>query len=53
MITQKHFYISKKFLGLVFSIDFDLPQGMTKRIAVIELKLLFIGFWITFDEKNK
>lgn len=51
-ITNYHIYTSKKFLGLVFGIDFNVPQLLTKKTyCVIEIKLFFVGFWLAIDEK--
>ena len=52
MKIEKHLYTSKKFLGLVFGIDFNVPQIINKKTyCLIEIKLFFIGFWMVIDEK--
>lgn len=50
-ITQ-YLYTSKKFLGLVFGIDFNPPQLISKKTyCVIEIKLFFVGFWMVIDKE--
>ncbi len=52
MKITKHFYTSKKFLGIVAGIDFNVPQIMSKKTyCVIEIKLFFVGLWIVIDAK--
>lgn len=52
MKITKHFYTSKKFLGIVLGIDFNVPQIINKKTyCLIEIKLFFIGFWMVIDEK--
>jgi len=54
MITRKsYFYTSKKFLGFVLSFDCDIPQGYGYTFLLIEIKLFFVGFWITFNKDKK
>lgn len=46
-------YFTKKFQGLVFSIDCDVPQlYIYKTVFVFTIKFIFFGFWIAFDTKN-
>ena len=51
MRIHRHIYLSKKFLGIVFALDFNTAQGVFKRYCVFEVKFLFFGFYILFDEK--
>lgn len=40
-------YISKKFLGFVFAIDFDKPIHHDQKWNVLfEIKFLWLGFWV-------
>lgn len=50
-----HFYSTRKFLGLVISFDFDRAQCNPEWVNFfsIEVKFLFVGFWISFEKKYK
>lgn len=49
---NKRLFFTKKFQGFVFSIDFDVPQGFSKTVCVFTFKFIFIGMWISFDNKT-
>ena len=52
MKITKHAYTSKKFLGFVVGVDFNVPQLLTKKTyCIIEVKLFFVGIWIAIDAK--
>lgn len=50
--SKSYFYTSSKFLGLVFSLDCSVPQHDFKNptVLVVEVKFLFVGFWIDFTK---
>lgn len=50
MKVKNHFWVSKKFQGVGIMFDFDVPQCSNKTYCVFSFKLLFVGFWISFDE---
>lgn len=50
--VNRRMFFTKKFQGLVFSIDCDVPQGGEYlTICVFTFKFLFIGMWISFNKK--
>jgi len=53
MDIDKHFYTSKNFLGFVIRFDCSVPQAYRYTMLVIEFKLFYVGFWITFNKDNK
>lgn len=50
--VYRRIFFTKKFQGLVLSIDFDVPQGFNKTLCVFTFKFIFIGMWISFDSKT-
>lgn len=51
MKINKNAYLSKKFQGFGFIIDFDVPQTINKTIFVIKIKFIFFGAWIILKDK--
>jgi hypothetical protein len=46
-------FFTKKFQGIVFSIDCDVLQGWEyTTICVFTIKFLFVGMWVSFDKKT-
>jgi len=43
MKIKRHAFFSKKFQGLGFIIDFNVPQVMNYTYCVIHLKFIFFG----------
>lgn len=53
VIFDYHFFLSKKFQGLVLSFDFDVPQNFVRQTYfVVTVKFLFFGFWIGCEKNN-
>jgi len=50
---NRNLFFTKKFQGLVFSIDCDVPQGFEYfTICVVTVKFVFIGMWISIGKKT-
>jgi hypothetical protein len=51
--VNRRMFFTKKFQGIVFSIDCDVSQGWEyTTICVFTIKFLFVGMWISFDKKT-